>query len=1677
MSIAIALGVTTPETSYADMAAGSDPESVEASPAVNEKTYSNHSCGTVQTHGYRGLPYAMQQSSVVCCQDHNYGAPPPPTPPASPLSQTIIPRLELNGVARGRYHSPHGGHPAATHANAHHHAHGHPNHGHAHPHGHGGRPEQEHSADSETSSDEEDEEDDGSVPISWCRCSPGGFIMCEYCRGLERRKALDGQRRKAENVSVGESSGTESGDEEVSPSTVSYTATQHTPTSITLTVNRVKRSKGKKRKKSTEKSRTTPKTKKAFREGSRKSMRMKNSTTDTVAALDENTAEGWETRIRQWTEQYEEALVNQYSADVQTLLTLQLAKPSSPSSAPSPDAINRTELACNNTVLSSQMQLQVGRVTRVQKHRKILRAARDLEPDALIIEYRGKVMLKQQFEVNGQFFKKPYPFVLFYSKFNEVEMCVDARTFGNDARFIRRSCTPNAEVRHVISEGMIHLCIYAVAQITKDSEVTIGFDYEFSSCNYKVDCACQKGNQNCPVQKHNSLSPDMLRPTPSSSPAVPSLPGAETRRRRARRQQMEVGGPPGTAGSDDSNQQPNGDAQDREHGASDAEDDLLDGLKAEEGEEGELDDNGVLISSRRSQDGYDLLDRRRRRVGQGAADDLKQEPGGLEEGEVTGLSPSAANPLPGMGSTTAGVSTRRASYATEVPVEAGDVKPMAAPVTTPKPPPAPRTSKPRPKSRISRYRSGSAQRARRQRQALAQQAAEAAAAAAAAAAGEDGAVGPYQGEMGLGEGAYGAGLAHDGDGYGPAGAGGLGSKGNMRYPKTKKYLVTEWLNDKVPGGGGAGLEAEVERPLRISTDPTVLATTLNMLPGLSHNSLICTAPKHYVRFGSPFTPERRRRPSDVDASYGSCKKRWIKQALDESKSQCGGDAAASGSSSQKSSTAPFKKRKSKYAPELLLLGSPPGSSGSGGGGDLLVRPLSPITPPPPSSSSSRPHLTTSCALYLGAEDERLNGGSGSLGGATISMPYSPLTSLPTSRCNTPLQFENISSPEASPVHRPESLSPEPCLRPDFDAVRNATFPDLSMTSSLDSPIPPPCDVDFPAVSPSPLSLSGGNTPLPLTPASATGGDSAAPAGCTRSGSTSSEAQAREQAFRTEFNLIYACSPLNANLGGAGGGGGEGPLGARGGAGGGSLIDRRHSMSEGSYSPADSYFGSGSGGGGASGQGLLSEAGAAGSLSPYPEPHYGGGYPDSGTPPHPSNPPQKKKRANVTILSHHAGSVPGYQSLAIRGQCKPMHNMVSLLEYRKRKQGGTREAGECGGSVGGGTPTRPGSLCPSAESPAGLRTLLQHPASPSPSPHSHSHGSFSSPSPAHHQAFPPMEEVSPPLDARDAAGPRTQEAPSWMVPTTVERLREGQGVLERVLRGSLKIERALKRSEPGDHGNHKDTDSCEMDRYDLSAASPMRSPHRYSPSVYQHQPQLSEPHPASDNSASPFRSSYSPSPTPYQRPLSQELAPHTTPPPPTASLLNSSSSSSSLSSSLSSSSSVSSLDSSVSGTSRPPGGSTHPQSGGGGGGGSGAVHEGLQAQPYSSNISSSGSSVGHSHLKASLLNSSIGGGGGLPSSASSSPPMSRGQQQQQSHSKSDNSSSSSSVGSGGLLSGNASSRLAQQGSGRGLQASSRLLAAASSNSQPHYPPRGAPALSQFQHPPLQGSGVRTQTGSY
>lgn len=49
---------------------------------------------------------------------------------------------------------------------------------------------------------------------------------------------------------------------------------------------------------------------------------------------------------------------------------------------------------------------------------------------------------------------RPHPFVLFYENWDNLKICVDATSFGNEARFVRRSCVPNAEVR-IRAGGML----------------------------------------------------------------------------------------------------------------------------------------------------------------------------------------------------------------------------------------------------------------------------------------------------------------------------------------------------------------------------------------------------------------------------------------------------------------------------------------------------------------------------------------------------------------------------------------------------------------------------------------------------------------------------------------------------------------------------------------------------------------------------------------------------------------------------------------------------------------------------------------------------------------------------------------------------------------------------------------------------------------------------------------------------------------------------------------------------------------------------------------------------------------------------------------------------------------------------------------------------------------------
>lgn len=139
---------------------------------------------------------------------------------------------------------------------------------------------------------------------------------------------------------------------------------------------------------------------------------------------------------------------------------------------------------------------------------KILIATKDLKENMPIIELRGKYMLSNQHRPQLQNTaragsQKPGPFVFFYRlPKDNTQICIDTRTYGNEARFARRSCKPNAELQHCIVKGTLHVYLVTIGVIQSNTEITVGHDADGS----KQPCAC--GNpKHCKVNGLNSPLP------------------------------------------------------------------------------------------------------------------------------------------------------------------------------------------------------------------------------------------------------------------------------------------------------------------------------------------------------------------------------------------------------------------------------------------------------------------------------------------------------------------------------------------------------------------------------------------------------------------------------------------------------------------------------------------------------------------------------------------------------------------------------------------------------------------------------------------------------------------------------------------------------------------------------------------------------------------------------------------------------------------------------------------------------------------------------------------------------------------------------------------------------------------------------------------------------------------
>ncbi|XP_067420592.1 inactive histone-lysine N-methyltransferase 2E isoform X3 [Emydura macquarii macquarii] len=780
-------------------------------------------------------------------------------------------------------------------------------------------------------------------------------------------------------MSDGDTSATESGDE---VPVELYTAFQHTPTTITLTATRVTKVNDKKRKKSGEKEQSIAKCKKAFREGSRKSSRVKGSAPEIDPSDSSNF--GWETKIKAWMDRYEEANNNQYSEGVQReaqRIALRLG-----------NGNDKKEVSTSNLIFKPPVE------SYVQKNKKILKAAKDLPPDALIIEYRGKFMLREQFEANGYFFKRPYPFVLFYSKFHGLEMCVDARTFGNEARFIRRSCTPNAEVRHVIEDGTIHLYIYSIQNIPKGTEITIAFDFDYGNCKYKVDCACLKENPECPVLKHGS------EPTENINT------GYETRRKKGKKEK-DI-----SREKETQNQNITLDCE----GAATK-------IKIADNKQRRLSPLRLSISNNQEPDFIDDIEEKTpisNEVEMESEEQIAERKRKMtrEERKMEAILQAFAR-LEKREKRREQALERISTAKTELKSECKEVQIIndtefiqepAKEETATKPTSA-KVNRAKQRKSFSRSRTHIGQQRRRHRTVstcsdiqpsspdveVASQQNETENTALPAEPETETTVAEIVTET-----------------EAPA-----LNKCPAKYPKTKKHLVSEWLSEKNEKTGKP-IDSLSERPLRITTDPEVLATQLNSLPGLTYSPHVYSTPKHYIRFTSPFLSEKRRRKESVENITGSCKKRWLKQALEEENStvidrfnspcqERSRSPAINGenksplllndSCSLSDLTTPLKKRRLYQ---------------------LLDSAYSETSTPTPSPYATPTHVditATDPSLFatpprIKAEDETCRNGYKPI--------YSPVTPVTPCIHGNAMHFENISSPDSSPEIKRRAYSQE-----------------------------------------------------------------------------------------------------------------------------------------------------------------------------------------------------------------------------------------------------------------------------------------------------------------------------------------------------------------------------------------------------------------------------------------------------------------------------------------------------------------------------------------------------------------------------------------------------------------------------------------------------------------------------
>ncbi|XP_071816023.1 uncharacterized protein [Apostichopus japonicus] len=443
------------------MAAGSELEDRGGEIQIDPKK--DHQ--NAQTLSYFGLPY----------QDHNYGAPPPPTPPQSPPHCPVVePEVEVET----------------------------------------GKPQEEPKKEVETSEEEREEEEDDDEGddstkdegITRCICDfehdDGYMICCDKClvwqhvecMGLDRSnipdnyfcekcepravnvenaKSLQGKKKKhLEELQNRE------------PTTDKLGKGQDSPGSLKLK----KKVKKKKKKKEKEKDRDKDDDSKTDRKKEKKKKKKDRERIDSNS-IDNQSDDNLRTEgvSNEKEEELREASLIQCTPEVEKMMEEYRKNPEM--------FLAGAATYHGSTEDMKRTKVCIGQVSKGEVNGVV--TLEQIPANQPIMQLSGTLSLKDNKRKNHS--KQLESFMFVYSSFCNTEMILNAGSHDNIARFTRKSCCPNAEIRHMIFDGEIHLYLFALKDIGSNSEVTLGLDFDVNVGPHPVKCAC--GKKSCPVKK------------------------------------------------------------------------------------------------------------------------------------------------------------------------------------------------------------------------------------------------------------------------------------------------------------------------------------------------------------------------------------------------------------------------------------------------------------------------------------------------------------------------------------------------------------------------------------------------------------------------------------------------------------------------------------------------------------------------------------------------------------------------------------------------------------------------------------------------------------------------------------------------------------------------------------------------------------------------------------------------------------------------------------------------------------------------------------------------------------------------------------------------------------------------------------------------------------------------